>query len=109
MQVFIYLRLTILKLFFNFRKSFTKCFECKISVTKTHLKCHFKGATGDKCDNTCQNQSEGDNSAESGFSHECISNVQPTFAQECSECAMVGLLKYFRNFSIRDNKLNQVV
>ena len=61
-------------------------------MSKDHLKCHYDGATGDKCDNTCQNQMEGDNSANSGLNRYCASKVQPTFCHECTQCSMVRKL-----------------
>ena len=79
-------------LFFNRRKSYIKCSECDLSVSKNHLKCHFEGATGDICDNTCQNQTEGDNSPNSSLYYYCASKVQPTFSHECTQCSMVRKL-----------------
>ena len=61
-------------------------------MSKSHLKCHFDGATGDKCDNSCQNQIEDDNSPNSGLYRYCASKVQPSFSHKCTQCSMVRKL-----------------
>ena len=55
------------------------------------MKCHFGGATGNNCDNTCQKENEDHTANESGLGEEC-SIEHPTFSQECTKCSMVGIL-----------------
>ena len=63
--------------------------ECNLNLTKDHLKCHYSGARGDKCDNGCRSQDETENSDVSSFTSSCISNIHPSFAHECTKCSMV--------------------
>ena len=81
----------LIQLFFNLRKSYIACSECKLSLSKNHMKCHFGGATGNNCDNTCQKENEDHTANESGLGEEC-SIEHPTFSQECTKCSMVGIL-----------------
>ena len=63
-----------------------------MNLSKNHMKCHFGGATGDNCDNSCQKQNEDDTTGDSGLSEQC-SIEHPTFSQECTKCSMVRILK----------------
>ena len=78
--------------FFSSKTSYIRCTECKLNVTKDHLKCHFGGAKGDKCGVSCDNDVDNNGVDDSYINkiHDPSTHVYTT--QECSECSMVCVL-----------------